>query len=187
MKRCERSSAPLAWQSPASRMTQPSASRPQKARKSAVGRPPAAIAPSRSRPACRAERRDGPGSAPSRRRCQGTPSRTRARRRRRASRAAHRSRRSRGGSDPSRPGSQSAARRGRTGPARRGGSGYAGSCAAAAESAAAARATDREDRPAGRRSRASRAPRGRAPPTASARPPGRASVVEGVIPGLPSI
>ena len=48
-KRWERSSAPLAWQSPGSRITQPAASWPQKAAKPSVGRPPPAwIAPSRS-------------------------------------------------------------------------------------------------------------------------------------------
>ena len=48
MKRCERSSSPLACASPASRITQPTPSCPQNAANASVGRPPPAIAASRS-------------------------------------------------------------------------------------------------------------------------------------------
>ena len=106
-KRWLRSSAPLAWQSPASRITQPSASWPQKAR-NALGR----AAPRRDRalaiPDQLARQRAEPRQAAAHpeRDVRRTPSRTPARPRTRASRAARRSRRSRGASGPSRPGSR---------------------------------------------------------------------------------
>ena len=68
MNRCERSSAPLACGSRASRITQPTSSCPQNDANGSVGRPPAAIAASRSHTSFS-------GNAPSRVRLRARPHR----------------------------------------------------------------------------------------------------------------
>jgi hypothetical protein len=132
---------PGAWQSPASRITQPSASSPQNARNCSVGRPRGAIAPSRSQTSL-------PGNTPSRARQRLIPNATSENSLENTScpqraRVGHTSPRSRGASGPSRPESQSAAHTDQTAPARRADSGCAESCAAAEQTAAATRAANR--------------------------------------------
>ena len=169
-KRWLRSSAPLAWQSPASRITQPSASWPQNARNCSVGRPCGAIAPSRSQTSL-------PGSAPSRARQRLIPNAMSAELLGEHQRAGERARVGQlAGHDVAAARLAPADRDLRARLAqielRQLARPITGALEAARrrqQTAAAARATDRRGSSCRPHSRASRAPRGRAPPTASAR------------------